>query len=472
MPTRRVRSKRSSHPYYADYLTRFAERCVLAVGLCWNAAAVEAVLKEDFHWASGCSGTECPAFVFRAIALALAQAGLVQVGSFVHDFSAEMNPDKRDFIRKVHGEHVIFGDLFDVSRAEALDTVSRSLVTLSRFLGLGMFICGFSCKGASSLNTAMLADTSVHNIVEEMVSSTGLTFWATLLAIDRLRPRCFILENVLGLLRNGGALSVQHALRTKGYVVAMVQLTPAMFGFPNTRPRVFFLGLRMDLCFRQPPQRVEAMIIDAVMRQAEMQPKLAVDDVILPEDSPVIEDRRQKMAEELLQPKKRRRNEKTEMAKWPQKHRALGICSPSCKWALDTHGEDFPEYGLLPARQQEMLDFIGISFPDARPTVVGISQSNVSHGQEDSAPTITPCGDFWITHRARRLIGQECLHMQGIFISPEQAAEFPDTLLRDLAGNSFNTWNIVPCTLALLFTMAELEFDKNNKPDWLSMMGA
>ena len=62
--------------------------------------------------------------------------------------------------------------------------------------------------------------------------------------------------------------------------------------------------------------------------------------------------------------------------------------------------------------------------------------------------------------------------MQGIFIPPEQAAEFPDTLLRDLAGNSFNTWNIVPCTLALLFTTAELEFDKNNKPDWLSMMGA
>ena len=466
---RKVPASRPKHPYHEKHLDCFARRCILALGLAIHAAAFEAMFGGDTHWASGCSGTECPAFVFAALALALSQAG-IRVGDFIHDFSAEMNPDKRDFIRQVHGGHIIFGDLFDVSRKRAIDTVSGACVELSRFAGLGLLIVGFSCKGASSLNTVMLADKEVHNIIKEMVSTTGLTFWATLLAIDRLRPRCFILENVMGLLRNGAAESVAAALRAKGYIVAMVNLTPALFGFPNSRPRLFFLGLRIDCCNRQSAARVERMITDAVWAQAENQQQLTVDDVILAEDSEIIKERREKMTQALLAEKKRKAGEKVVMAKWPSKHRKLNIVSPSCRWSAETHAEICPEYGLLPARQQEMLDHLGINFPDARPTVVGISQTNVSHGKENCAPTITPTGDFWIAHRGRRLIGQECLNMQGIFLPQEVADTFSDALLHDLAGNSFNTWNVLPCVMALFFTMSQLASQKAKQPDWLGMI--
>ena len=114
-----------------------------------------------------------PGICFRCFTAAMAEVDADLSGSFVHCFSAEMDEAKRNFITQVHGlDHVIFADLFDVSRPRAQDTVSGRWLTLPDFLGLGILIVGFSCKGASTLNTAMLARTDVHNIIDEMVSST------------------------------------------------------------------------------------------------------------------------------------------------------------------------------------------------------------------------------------------------------------------------------------------------------------
>ena len=459
------------HPYDADYLSRFTTRCIRALGVA-SIWALQRLLTADLSWASGCSGTECPAYVFAAIAAGMVEVDADLSGSFVHCFSAEMDEAKRNFITQVHGlDHVIFADLFDVSRPRAQDTVSGRWLTLPDFLGLGILIVGFSCKGASTLNTAMLARTDVHNIIDEMVSSTGLTFWATLLAVDRLRPKAFLLENVMGLLRNGAAESVAVALRAKGYVVALLQLQPTYFGFPNTRPRLFFLGIRRDLCGLHPEAEVEQKLVDLVWKQAERQVVLTIDEVILSEEEPIIADMRQQMVEKLHAPTKASKKEITQ-AKWPSKHKRRKLVSASCKWQKETHGETFPEYGLLPARQQELLDVLGISHPDPTPTIVGISQTDVHVGGKDLCPTVTPTGDFWACHRARRLIGQECLHMQGIFLPPQVSPQFPDVLLRNLAGNSFNTWNVTPCVLALLAVMAECSDEEASSLDWINMMDA
>ena len=292
------------HPYDADYLIRFTTRCIRALGVA-SIWALQRLLTADLSWASGCSGTECPAYVFAAIAAGMAEVDADLSGSFVHCFSAEMDEAKRNFITQVHGlDHVIFADLFDVSRPRAQDTVSGRWLTLPDFLGLGILIAGFSCKVASTLNTAMLARTDVHNIIDEMVSSTGLTFWATLLAVDRLRPKAFLLENVMGLLRNGAAESVAVALRAKGYVVALLQLQPKKFGFPNTRPRLFFLGLRRDLCGLHPEAEAEQKLVDLVWKQAEGQVVLTIDEVFLSEEEPIIADMRQQMVEKLHAPTK------------------------------------------------------------------------------------------------------------------------------------------------------------------------
>lgn len=73
--------------------------------------------------------------------------------------------------------------------------------------------------------------------------------------VRRFRPRFFVMENVPGILsarmKNGSLVrnAIIDEARDAGYNVGPLTLVASDFGVPQTRTRVFFIGLRRDLPF-------------------------------------------------------------------------------------------------------------------------------------------------------------------------------------------------------------------------------
>jgi len=86
--------------------------------------------------------------------------------------------------------------------------------------------------------------------------------------VEAVRPRAIVLENVSGLKhrRNGDHLSgIMHALESQGYRFALGILNAADYGVPQTRRRLFVIGLRDGTPTLPPPSAAEwATVRDAI----------------------------------------------------------------------------------------------------------------------------------------------------------------------------------------------------------------
>lgn len=74
-------------------------------------------------------------------------------------------------------------------------------------------------------------------------------FYAYLDLVADLHPRVFVAENVEGMLKGnarGYVTEVVRIARELGYDVRVFKLSGASYGVPQIRPRVFFVGRRMD----------------------------------------------------------------------------------------------------------------------------------------------------------------------------------------------------------------------------------
>lgn len=61
------------------------------------------------------------------------------------------------------------------------------------------------------------------------------------LALHYLQPKMAFLENVLGLLVADQAERVQEKLAMAGYIARCCELNPVWFGWPQSRPRLYFV---------------------------------------------------------------------------------------------------------------------------------------------------------------------------------------------------------------------------------------
>ena len=144
------------------------------------------------HWASGCSGTECPSWVARAISAALQRCN-VDI-TWVHRASAEIDEAKRAFILHTGGrrDYFLFIDMGDMLKTEAVNACSEGTdpepVDL---VGLFLFVCGFSCTSVSGLNTSSTKDV----ISQGADTATGLTFRYVVRILQRWQPVMVVLEN-------------------------------------------------------------------------------------------------------------------------------------------------------------------------------------------------------------------------------------------------------------------------------------
>lgn len=136
----------------------------------------------------------------------------------------------------------------DLRTKEALKVTETS----SRELGdIHILIGGPPCQGFSSANRNSGDSENPHNQLVD-------TFFKY---VEKLKPRCFLMENVQGILWTPKAsqLSTQinivdwviKRMRKAGYVVFPKLLDAAWYGVPQHRSRFFIFGIHRDLGYRK-----------------------------------------------------------------------------------------------------------------------------------------------------------------------------------------------------------------------------
>ena len=127
--------------------------------------------------------------------------------------------------RKNIGDHIVLADIKDIPSEEIPDC--------------DIVIGGFPCQGFSVANTKRKEDDERNVLYKELVR-----------VIDAKKPSFFLAENVKGLtnLSKGKVFEmILSDFTTLGYRVCHKILNSADYGVPQTRQRVFIVGVRQDL---------------------------------------------------------------------------------------------------------------------------------------------------------------------------------------------------------------------------------
>jgi site-specific DNA-cytosine methylase len=134
-------------------------------------------------------------------------------------------------------------DVRDVEAAELLEAVGLEVGELDVLDG---------SPPCEPFSTAGKRDKSGRQVVEYsgQRQRTDDLFFEYARLVDGLRPRCFVAENVEGLVRRrakGYFLWILARLRDLGYRVQARVLNASWLGVPQNRRRVIFVGVREDL---------------------------------------------------------------------------------------------------------------------------------------------------------------------------------------------------------------------------------
>ncbi len=376
------------------YLEHFASALLRRVPKDLECSLMSQLTSRTWSWASGCSGSESPHFVFSSLHACLLREQST-CAPFEQIFSAEVDAAKRNWIRsRCFTGQTIFDDIFDVSKTTNVQ--SRRL---------GLFIAGFSCKTVSAL-----ANNSVrHHAISSLDGTTGETFHGVLLVLQRWKPACVILENVHGLSANDQHLAVRDRVEACGYVVMFWLNNAAALGFPQSRKRFWFVGWRRELVgddVEEFKQRLE----DIVQRFTTDWDMLKVSDFLLDDGHPALDissnvDNGRRSRAPASAGSKKRKVPMSWRSNW-QEHLS----------------ELYPHYLQLPERCRNLLDTTGCAFPEPKHLCIRLDQSfpDVHAG---ILPTVTPKGLLWLAHKVRPMHGLEKMAAQGMYIDPAESAE-------------------------------------------------
>ena len=129
----------------------------------------------------------------------------------------------------------------------------------------------------------------------------------------------------------------------------------------------------------------------------------------------------------------------------------------------------FPGLASLTDREMAILQLEKVSFPELALNVIEVSQNPTSASARSNVvfPAIVPRCRQYLTSRCRLVTGLEAMFIQNI-VYPWDAdyqllGRFPDTLLRDLAGNAFEGSS---CMMAVVLAcvVLSLEGDAGDAP--------
>lgn len=186
--------------------------------------------------ASDCSGLGSPETAVRA----LERVGCVS--SMSYEWAADWSDASQRWLEQVVGvpRHAILGDMSKrvLSGGAMLDTaINGSSFRVSHDRDVDLYVCGFPCTPFSTKGKQLGWD-----------DANSKPFWVAAKTISTLRPKAVVLENVMGITRQGGLDKVMAVLRViRGYVSAsLVNLSNHHFGIPQHRPRVYIVMVRSD----------------------------------------------------------------------------------------------------------------------------------------------------------------------------------------------------------------------------------
>jgi DNA (cytosine-5)-methyltransferase 1 len=134
-------------------------------------------------------------------------------------------------------------------RCERIERLSpEEMLAITGVSNIDVIVGGPPCQGFSSLRPSRGAglDDPRNSLYKEFVKY-----------VRRLRPRLFLLENVVGMLTAGEGKLVAEmlaAFKRAGYEVDWRILNAANFGVPQKRERFFLLGVRKNLGARVVPE--------------------------------------------------------------------------------------------------------------------------------------------------------------------------------------------------------------------------
>ncbi|QGM31933.1 DNA (cytosine-5-)-methyltransferase [Bacillus sp. N3536] len=153
--------------------------------------------------------------------------GFIQAGHKIV-WANDLYEDATETYKKNIGNHVVLKDLKEVNTAEIPDA--------------DMVIGGFPCQGFSVANMNRSVEDERNTLYLEMLR-----------VIKEKQPKFFVAENVKGILSLGKGSVIKmicEDFERAGYRVEYKLLNAADYGVPQTRQRVFIIGVRNDIDFK------------------------------------------------------------------------------------------------------------------------------------------------------------------------------------------------------------------------------
>lgn len=196
------------------------------------------------------------------MSLGLERAGFQCVGAFEWNDEAASTYRRnlgRDLI--VQGFGNVMGDLSKIDPRQVARRLSRAGI---RRGDIDLLAAGPPCQGFSRIGRGKL--NSLNGRVDAFLHDPRNQLYRRVLEfVDVLEPKVVLLENVPGILHLAGtnvAEVICKALSDHGYSVRYTILNAARYGVPQTRERVFILGIRREISlealhFPEPTHRLE-----------------------------------------------------------------------------------------------------------------------------------------------------------------------------------------------------------------------
>ena len=176
-------------------------------------------------------GTDCSGIEAPIVALEL-----LSDLPFVHLFSSEIDENCRKVIQMNYSPQKMYKDITTRNH--------------SRLPALDLYIAGFPCQAFSGLR---------HD-ASGFQDPRGTIFFECLETIRHTKPKCFVLENVRGLLSHDSGNTFDTIIKSlqdlRLYHIFYRVLNTLDYDLPQNRPRVYIVGIKKSIkgskCFKFP----------------------------------------------------------------------------------------------------------------------------------------------------------------------------------------------------------------------------
>lgn len=424
---------------------------------------------------SACSGSGVAEIVHHAI---LARAGLhARV-----DFACEKHKAKRTFLKTIMERKLckdlaceempcLFEDVMELNTGRATCAMHPGgLCNVKR--RSDVFVCGFSCKTLSSLNSSFKGPTR-DCVLSAQLGSSGSTFKGLTDHASEARPRIIILENVLEMTKEGSP-NVEYlwdSMHTIGFAGASQTFRSVEFAMPQGRVRAYFLLFDMDAYgyTKEAAKEKAQQILDGACRFKGQHPE--------PLHRMLLDSTSSRVVKELARKAASATGERA--ADWRQFHKIhLKKQGYGLRHTLPPREmETSPWYEVLPKREQHCLGFVV-----ARATATGDNLTTcdiapridrLAIGTNGIVPTLTGTTKNWIFPAVggpepaegesksgackdvgnRLMLGYEMMGLQAWPIEwfDKEVDDFgiTDPLMADLAGNAFTATVVAAIMMSL-----------------------